>query len=507
MLGVSFANKGSGGSVSAGVTVALLFLASVLMLLTTPAVAFAKGGELIGKVNASVNSYDRLKSAGQTKRVEVTCDFTKIMAGRYAKRYDYCTQPTNDDYVSYFVPFDVQGSYDFYHFLVNSANYHRKNSDIRSLSNLNVFAGGDISRGENYEYSLMHPKSFAITNQGMLLVFLDYQDVVPRNIIPPTFKLNGLREPASGKKYTVLSNWQVRFSVVPYDFSTPYNSINKATILGVPDYPKVKALAKDKLTVKILDAYSDVFTRYYSTFGTKGQYYYDQYNITEFDYVYPHVANKKVLRRVGNLNETYDDVAQSLGLLPGYSEPGRKRQQVATLDEYLPAYKLLNIQIVDKKDETVLHTFDRKQIDKLLASKTPSAGLIYSGEGLANKSVAIRYNYQAKIYPEEVNSLLREPLGIKYILSDIAYHETIDINIANPVSIYSLPASCFAAMDVNNDTLIKYGFNSKGLNEFVGSLPRTRSCSLVERSVVGVMSSMLDTPAISLFLSNLYNAE
>ncbi len=483
---------------------ALLTLTAVMMAGTTNT-SYAKPGELIGRVNASVNSFERLKNAGQTKNVEVTCDFTKIMAGRYANRYDYCTKPANDDYISYFVPFDVQGSYDFYHLLVNSAYYHKKNADIRSLSNLNIYADNDISKGERYQYRLLHPKSFVVTNQNKMLVFLDYQDIVPRSIIPPTFKLTGLREPSSGRKYTILSNWQIRFSITPYDLSTPYNSINKAIILGAPDYPKLKALVKDKLTTKVADAYGDIFKRYYSTFGTDKQYYYDLENITEFDYVYPHIANKKILERVENIKATHNDTAESLGLLPGYPTPGRKREQVGTLDSYLPAYKLMSIQIVDKKSVTVLHSFDREQIDQLLASKTKTAGLLYSGENVTDKDIAIRYNYQAQPYPEEINSLLREPLGTKYILSDIGYYETVDINIANPVSIYSMPASCFAGMDTSDGEMAERGFSKKSVEAFVQSLPRTRSCSLVERSVYSVITS--GNPAVGEFLSNIYSSQ
>jgi hypothetical protein len=370
-----------------------------------------------------IRDYPSLMEADQTKRVDYFCNFDRLVNGDFTQMGDYCQMADNEDYVSYFVSFDVQSTSIYKPYLVQLVNMMATENVPGQLRYFQLFSGDDYLKLTRYEVENKQPTSFALKNGESYHVVLSKADLLMRTRIYPEYSVLSLRYEGAAEP-TDIGEYTARYRVAPYVFDLPYSDSASARILGLPDYESVAGRlgAVQRLQLNNYNTYLERFWQYTS------QNQYNPEYITPIDYAMPQL----MMRKLDMTSEL------TLRVAPPEIDEG-------LMNDYLPPYDLQEIQVVYSDgfgSERILQVFTRDDIAKVLIDYEDDAALVYTT--LVNHdSLGLRFLYTAQEPRAAViDPVLADTIGLSYIYSTLAASIEVQMNVLRFYELESLPVGC-----------------------------------------------------------------
>lgn len=366
--------------------------------------------------------FDSFLGRGAEKTVSYNCDYAKVAKGEFTKMWDYCEAPDNQDYVSYFIPPDIQSSSGYSAFLAANVFSLSRRGEDSSYKYYQVFAGNDLARLQKLDMKQVQPESFAVENDGKVFIAINKRDLLARVYIAPSYSLISFAP--SKAQPDQLRDYSVSYQIMPYLFTIPYEDSMMGRYMGLPDY-SVFGGSLSIAQKSDLNKYNVVLTDYWKK---PGGFTSSAKVLSAEDFVFPQYSGARLLKST----EAGSPVPVKFALPPdggGY------------LNDYLPPYQLTRIDIIDSNGK-ILKRFDSDDIYRTLISVNDWESLIYA-DNKTEDGVIIRYTHEA-IEPRNVNfnKALSKRLGIDYVYSDIAPVINTDMKINNFFPIKDLPAVC-----------------------------------------------------------------
>ena len=423
-----------------------------------------------GSVNFDTRNFNDFSREKTTKTVNYYCNFERIATQDFSKSGDYCLKADNHDYVSYFIPFDIQSTTEFKSHLTRTVSEAKRTG--KSYKYYQIYSGNNLNRLLTFDFDISPPTSFAIiVDNDSYFIALTKKDLLARYIIYPGLNIRSL-QPVNETESDRVDGYTVTFSIPPYSFKAQYEDSVIGRLLGLPNYYQLTGVLDGNRKLD-LSKYNESLADYWS-FPNKYKYSHDMISIV--DYAIPRLGAEKFK------NST---LPSDLDLRP---EP--LIDQEGYINDYLPYYRLRSIEIVQLSDniENVLKTFSGDDIAEALISLNDYSALVYKGSSTEGR-VVIRYNHEA----EKPNSLgisnyYSESLGVGYIYSDIASLIETNLNIEKFYTLEKLPVNC---MDIKKitETMNKRGVQRDKIDYFVSRLSKEKynNCTAVQKSINDIL--------------------
>ena len=437
----------------------LLTVAALLML-------FAGCAQTSG-----IRDYDSLMAANETKRVDYYCDFEKIAGGTYGKFGDYCQFAPNQDYVSYFVSFDIQATDIYRPFLIQTVNMISSDAVPGQLRYYQMFSDNEFLKLTKFDMNNAPVTSFALKNGGRYHEVISKSDLLARTKIYPELSILSMKAEGQSEPVTI-GDYTVRYRVAPYVFDMRYSDSETARILGLPEYSALagRLSGVQKLQLNNYESGLDKF------WLSPDKYKYTPGHISIMDYAIPRIMLSK------------PDMPSELTLRVTPPPDGE-----GLLNDCLPPYSLTAIQYVHVAgfgSERILQSFNQDEISKTIISYEDDA-LVYSTD-VNHDSLGIRFIYKANA-PRARNMPKRtsDDLGLSYIYSSIAATIETQINVLRFYEIEKMPRSCV------DETAFIAAFVSRGRSEnearaLLGRMNQTAkgSCTAVQESIAELLVNL-----------------
>jgi hypothetical protein len=401
-----------------------------------------------GSVNPDVRNYNALENNAQVKRIVFNCDFDKVARQEFHQFGDYCKKSANLDYVSYFVPPDIQSTVGYREHIIQNIKVRTKNNMIYKHY-LPLF-GNDEDRFWARDMDLHPPTSFAVRNSDTYVIVLTKKDILGRVYIAPTLSVRSFK-PRAGVLANNITDYNISYQIPPYLYTVPYALDHTSELLGAPDKSNyLKLLTPEQK--EDLAAYDDTLRKYFETNGELQ----DRNSVTFADIVFPILGKEKYNKGLPS--------PINVPLSPAYN--GKY------LSDFLPPYQLEKIEIFleDSSGSVNLQKrFSKDDIYKVIEAKDEQAALFYKG-GLAGKPI-LRYTYTA-IPPAMDDGRLWtefEALGLGYIYSDIAKTIIADMHIDKLYDIADLSRLCVNEKNFS-EKLLSGGYTQETVRRYLSRL-------------------------------------
>jgi hypothetical protein len=388
----------------------------ILLALSACAVKYSSGS-----VNSNVRNYNALENSAQVKRVVFNCDFDKVARQEFNQLGDYCRKTTNVDYVSYFIPPDIQSTTGYREHIIQNIKI-RTHGNMIYKHYLPLF-GNDEARFLSRDMDLQPPTSFAVQSGNAYTIVLTKKDILGRVYIAPTLSIRSFK-PRAGITANKITDYDISYQIPPYLYTVQYALNHTSELLGAPDKSKyIQPLTleqKEELAV-----YNDTLRKYFE----KYEELQDKKSITPADIVFPILGKEK----------------QNKGLPSPINVPLSPAYNGKYLSDFLPPYQIEKIEIFledSSRSVNLQKRFSKEDIYKVIDDENRQAALFYKGN-LAGRPL-LRYTYTA-IPPAADDGLLWaeiESLGLGYIYSDIAKTIIVDMYIDKLYNISELSKLC-----------------------------------------------------------------
>jgi hypothetical protein len=398
-----------------------LFYIAILITLT------ACGGK-------TLSGYDALLARDAVKRVDFSCDYDKIAQGQFARFGDYCRTAGTSDYVSYYVPADIQATKGFTGYLAQTAAGIRNSNHPGSLKYFQEYAG-------SYEVLLQYqlknslPTSFVALYDDNLFVSLSAADLLLRQTIYPSLNINTFE----GNTLT--------YRIGPKGFEVPFRDVETGRLMGLPDYGGLNA-----------DAYTAELNKYRASMGAYPEYSADRLN--PLDYAIPQAGAEKA--RAGQ------------GGAAGKVTPPQSGEDL--LHNYLPSYVLERVDIVlitPAGTEKVAVSYSSDDILRVLVSTEENPALFYSGKIAEGDRLALRFSHLAqKPAADGLKEQKAKSLGIDQIYGEMQKRVDTWLYVDKFFDLKKLNAACGSPDKL--ESLKEYG---------ISALPST-GCSSVSAEII-----------------------
>ncbi len=426
-----------------------------------------------GSVDYNVRSYEELSQSPAKKTVNYYCNFDRIARQDFNALGDYCSKANNQDYVSYFVPFDIQSTTGFDSYLIH--NVSEINSNNKNYKYYQIYSNNNLTRLSQFDFDIAPPTSFAIMlDNNSYAIAITKRDLLARTTVYPGLYIHSLA-PDNGTTGDQIGDYTVTFSIPPYSYKIKYNDSTIGRMLGLPDYTNLTG-ALDAKRKADLKAYNDALNSYWKS---PEKYKYSPAKITAIDYAIPQLGVNK-----------FKNPSMPSDLILRVQSP-QNEEKLA--NQYLPFYELRSIDIiqVSGSTESVLKTFTGDDIAKVLISFDDNPALIYKGN-VSDARLVIRYNHEV-VRPQMLGlqKYYSELLGIGYIYSDIAPKIETNLAIERYYPLEKLPTDCIDVKKLT-DTLNNKGVKKESIDRLVSRLSkeRMRSCTMDQKSIGDILPAL-----------------
>lgn len=376
-----------------------------------------------GGVNSKTYNYALLSQHEDRKVVDYVCNYEKIAAQDFSRFGDYCPKAPNQDYVSYFIPPDVQSTVGFRVFTAQSVANIANGQNSGRLVYFNIYS--ESGNAEDFSFKLTPPTSFAMEFKDYRYIAITKRDLLARQTVYPELTVRSFAVD-TGKAGTLLSDYSVTYQIGSYIFKVPYTDNQTGRYLGLPTFEEYQGSLSGQRKIS-LEAYSVAISSFWE--NPMGHRYSADY-LTGMDYAIPAVGRSKVKRGV--------NTDAGVKIAPPAENEG-------LLSDYLPSYKLKEINIVytgADGAESVVHTYSEDEIYSLLINPDADAALVYRALVIPDE-LSLNFVYEAN--EPLLTGLTRtqlDTLGLGYIYSDIAYTLVVNLAIENYYKLENFPVAC-----------------------------------------------------------------
>jgi hypothetical protein len=410
-----------------------------------------------GSVNPAVLDYQSMERAKDVKTVSFRCDYDKVARADFKKYGDYCGYAKNSDYVSYFVPPDSQSTNTFRSFIAHNAKLFLNDGINSPYKYYLYFSGMDLEKLKKGEVYDAPPTGFAVSYENDFILGFTRKELLARLFIAPTLIINsfetkgGAAARATTRGAVALSDYETTYQIPPYKFTLQMSAPDMGRFLGLPDPKNFQGYLSARQT-ETLNTYNGLLK------GTLEKRDMNRYAAELPAYRYPYLGGNTALIKTARP-------------LPGES----------FLNEYLPAYRLYQIEIFlfDKNGKPrPAKLFRFEDILRVIVSAEDFPALLYRHK---QEKVMVRYVHIA--LPPKNDGGLPDTMGTGFIYSDMARRIHTELYIERFYDISDLSAMC-----VNEEQyqkrLARRGYNQEDIKVFRTYLKNTKdACTLNQTEI------------------------
>ncbi|MDR2104375.1 MAG: hypothetical protein LBP51_01325 [Deferribacteraceae bacterium] len=381
----------------------------------------------LGSVNPLAVDYLSMEAAKDVKTVSFRCDYDKVARADFRKHGDYCGYAKNSDYVSYFIPPDSQSTNIFRYLLAHNAKLFEQDGLNSPFKYYLFFSNMDIERLKRTDFNDLAPTGFAVSHDDDIVIGFTKKELLARLYITPILAINSFE----GGAEDLLSDYTATYQLPPYKFTLKMSVASLGRFLGLPDPDSYKSALtqRQKQELKI---YSGLLK------GSLDKREMNRYAADRALFLHPYLAPNS---------------------LRGFLKTARPLQGEGFLNEYLPAYRLYQIElfIIDNKTgkARLAKLFRLDDILSVIISPDEFAALIYRHRF---EKVMVRYTHIA-LPPKLAESRNVASLGTAFIYSDMARRIHTELYIEKVYDLSELPRICV------NEQQYKRRLAARGYNE------------------------------------------